>query len=161
MVGEPRHIGFVQRWNVHCLTMHPISSHDAGIQLSHHIGFFYSHQLMICDLELISTSASQNPINRTSDSASKQAIQNTILKSQATTNDWHNWMKRCKTYQANHHNWQAKCKQISRKTANPYDCAQMPPWRQIGSDKAKKWHRSGDLRQLSMHKKDYVRISQF
>ena len=55
--------------------MHPISSHDAGIQLSHHIGFFYSHQLMICDLELISISASQNPINRTSDSYSKQAIQ--------------------------------------------------------------------------------------
>ena len=30
---------------------------------------------MICDLELISISASQNPINRTSDSDSKQAIQ--------------------------------------------------------------------------------------
>lgn len=60
------------RWNKHCLTIHPISSHDAGIKLSHHIGFLSLHQLMICDLELISTSASQNPINRTSDSASKK-----------------------------------------------------------------------------------------
>ena len=75
MVGEPRHIGFMPRWNKHCLTIHPISTHDVGIKLSHHIGFLSLHQLMICDLELISISASQNPINRTSDSASKQAIQ--------------------------------------------------------------------------------------
>ena len=75
MVGEPHHIGFMPRWNKHCLTIHPISSHDVGIKLSHHIGFLSLHQLMICDLELISISASQNPINRTSDSASKQSIQ--------------------------------------------------------------------------------------
>ena len=138
--------------------MHPISSHDVGIKLSHHIGFLSLHQPMICDLELISTIASQNPINRTSDSASKQAIQNAILKSQTTTDDWHKWMKRLKTHQANQHNWQACCKQIARKTTNPYDYAQMPSWRQIGSDKAKKWHISGDLRQLSMHKKDCSRF---
>ena len=107
---------------------------------------------------MISTIASQNPINRTSDSASKQAIQNAILKSQTTTDDWHKWMKRLKTHQANQHNWHACCKQIARKTTNPYDYAQMPSWRQIGSDKAKKWHISGDLRQLSMHKEDYTRI---
>lgn len=126
------------RWNKHCLTIHPISSHDVGIKLSHHIGFLSLHQLMICDLGLISTSASQNPINRTSDSYSKQAIQNAILKSQATTDDLLNGMKRCKAYQANQHYWQAKRKKIARKTTNPYDYAQMPSWRQIGSDKAKK-----------------------
>ena len=158
LVGEPHHIGFVQRWNVHCLTIYPISSHDAWIQLSHHIGFSYSHQLMIHDLELISTSTSQiQQIAHRILTANKR-FKNTIPKSQETTNDWLKGMKRCKTHQANHHYWHAKHKRIARKTTNPYDYAQMPSWRQIGSDKAKKWHISGDLRQLSMHKKDCSRF---
>ena len=138
--------------------MHPISSHDAGIKLSHHIGFLSSHQLMICDLELISISASKiQQIQHRILTANKR-FKNTILKSQATTNDLRNLMKRWKTHQANHHYWHAKHKRIARKTTNPYDYAQMPSWRQIGSDKAKKWHISGDLRLSSMHKNDCSRF---
>lgn len=115
LADEPHHIGFMARWNKHCQTIHPISSHDAVIQLSHHIGFLYSHQLMICDSQLISASTSKiKQIAHRIPTANKR-FKNTIRKSQTTFYDWPKWMKRCKTYQANRHNWRLNSNRLRGK----------------------------------------------
>lgn len=76
-----------------------------------------------------------NPTNQTSDSCSKQAIQK--YDSKITDNKWRltQMDETMQNISSKSAQLAAQCKLIARKTTNQHDYAQMPPWRQIGSDK--------------------------